>query len=216
MPMKYNVNTAGWAAGSHRGHVVELSLTDRLVVVGLLCVQSPVVLFWFSLVWESSLSSVLIPVPCPEAFTSTATGWSLHHFICCSSVSSGFFAFRFISSMPITKLAFPSPSAHLPECLLFSSINGMNFFSSICKAIIVFLMVASVLILLSALVCVLLCVSSVTVGWPLFSSVATSWESVAGLVGLAFPRRQQQQSILAMGRNMTLYRPRRALSLTKQ
>lgn len=73
-------------------------------------------------------------------------------------------------------------------------------------------MEVSVFDLLSVLVCVI----SITVGWPLFSSVATSWESLAWLLGLALPRRQQQHSILAMGRNITLYNPRRALSLTKQ
>lgn len=85
-------------------------------------------------------------------------------------------------------------------------------FSSVCVIKIVLLLAGSVFTLLSMLVCV----SSVTVGWPLFSSVATSWESVAGLAGLELPRRQQQQSTLAKGRIMALYRPRRALSLTKQ
>lgn len=49
-----------------------------------------------------------------------------------------------------------------------------------------------------------MCVSSITVGWLLFSSVATSCDSVAGLPELILPWWQQQNSILTTGLNTAL------------
>lgn len=183
-----------------------LSLPGRLVVGGLLCLSS-LSLRSASLLWISLVH--LIPPPwdlCLHSF------WLVSglFYMTLLSGSSVPFVFSLSSSVTVTQLDFHCPQ--ICQCLLFCTVQGLIVFSSVCVINIVFLLAESVLMLLSVLVCV----SRVTVGWPLFSSVATSWESVAGLAGLVLPRRRQQQSILAKGRIMALYRPWRALSLTKQ